>query len=83
MQFLLKLIFINKPGQSSDTRKGEISRNNLKSNHMKEETQKKEYTIEDYKKWYHEECNKNLKLEEEIKMLKEVIKVQAIYMANI
>ena len=50
---------------------------------MEEEEQKKEYTIEDYKKWYHEECNKNLKLEEEIKILKEVIKVQAIYMANI
>lgn len=49
---------------------------------MEEEAQKKEYTIEDYKKWYHEECDKNLKLEEEIKMLKEVIKVQAGYITN-
>lgn len=50
---------------------------------MEEEAQKKEYTIEDYKKWYHEECNKKLDLEEEIKRLKEVIKIQATYIASI
>lgn len=38
---------------------------------------------EDFKKWYMEECDKNLKLEEEIKRLKEVIKIQATYIANI
>lgn len=40
-------------------------------------------STEDFKKWYMEECDKNLKLEEEIKKLKEVIKVQATYIANI
>ncbi len=38
---------------------------------------------EDFKKWYMEEYDKNFKLEEEIKRLKEFIKVQATYIANI
>ncbi|WP_157237420.1 MULTISPECIES: hypothetical protein [Butyricimonas] len=44
---------------------------------------KRHASTEDFKKWYMEECDKNLKLEEEIKRLKEVIKVQATYIANI
>lgn len=39
-------------------------------------------STEDFKKWYMEECDKNLKLKEEIKRLKEIIKVQAGYIAN-
>lgn len=44
---------------------------------------KRPASTEDFKKWYMEECDKNLKLEEEIKRLKEVIKIQATYIANI
>lgn len=44
---------------------------------------KKECTIEDYKKWFNEECDKNLKLAEEIRKLREVVKVQAAYIASI
>lgn len=40
-------------------------------------------STEDFKKWYMEECDKNLKLEEEIKRLKEVIKVLATHIANL
>lgn len=43
----------------------------------------KECTLEDYKKWFSEECDKNLKLEEELRRLKEVVKVQAAYIASI
>ncbi len=44
---------------------------------------KRPASTEDFRKWYMEECDKNLKLEEEIKRLKEVIKIQATYIANI
>lgn len=44
---------------------------------------KRPASMEDLKKWYMEECDKNLKLEEEIKRLKEVIKVLATYITNI
>lgn len=44
---------------------------------------KRSTSTEDFKKWYMEEHDKNFKLEEEIKRLKEVIKVQATYIANI
>lgn len=44
---------------------------------------KRPASTEDFKKWYMEEHDKNFKLEEEIKRLKEVIKVQATYIANI
>ena len=37
---------------------------------------------EDLKRWYIEAHDKNFKLEEEIKMLKEVIKAQAAYIAS-
>lgn len=40
-------------------------------------------STEDFKKWYMEECDKSLKLQEEIKRLKEVVKVQAAYIANL
>lgn len=44
---------------------------------------KKEYTLEDYKKWFNEECDENLKLKEELRKLKEVVRVQATYIASI
>lgn len=44
---------------------------------------KRPASTEDFKKWYMEEHDKNFKLEEEIKMLKEVIKIQATYIASI
>lgn len=44
---------------------------------------KRPASTEDFKKWYMEERDKNLKLEEEIKRLKEFIKVQAVYIANL
>jgi|GEM_PF-4943251 len=44
---------------------------------------KRPASTEDFKKWYMEEYDKNLKLEEEIKRLKEVIKVLATHIANI
>lgn len=44
---------------------------------------KRPASTEDFKKWYMEECDKSLKLEEEIKRLKEVIKAQAVYIANL
>lgn len=34
---------------------------------MKEESAKQEHTIEDYKKWFNQECEENLKLKEEIR----------------
>lgn len=50
---------------------------------MKEESAKQEHTIEDYKKWFNQECEENLKLKEEIRKLKEFIKAQAVYIANL
>lgn len=44
---------------------------------------KKEYTLEDYRKWFNEECDENLKLKEEIRRLREVVKVQAAYIASV
>lgn len=48
----------------------------------KDNTQK-ERTIEDYKKWFNEECDENMKLKEELRRLKEVVKAQAAYIASI
>ena len=39
-------------------------------------------TIDDYKRWYMEECDKVFHLEEKVKKLQEMIKAQAEYIAN-
>lgn len=44
---------------------------------------KQELTIEDYKKWFNEECDENLRLKDELKRLREVVKAQAAYIAAI
>ena len=43
---------------------------------------KRPASTEDFKKWYMEECDKSLKLQEEIKRLKEVIKVLSAYITS-
>lgn len=51
---------------------------------MEEKDQKpKETTIEDYKKWFIQECDESSKLREELKKLKEIVKAQATYIASL
>lgn len=40
------------------------------------------HTIEDWKRWYMEECDKVSHLEEKVKKLQEAIKALADYIAN-
>lgn len=41
-----------------------------------------ESTIEDYKKWYYQAFDENLKLKKEIEQLRELVKAQATFIAS-